>query len=148
MLIALLAVLGVDLVVVVVLVAGVVSRKRWVMRRPGAFRGAIRVTAGEIDGLRRKWHRGYGRWVGDILVWTKTPFLFRNELVAIEGLDQERPAGADEIKRLGDHPVVARLRTVNATAEVAACDDDRELLLGPYRTSDAAVVAVQPALLT
>src|SRR3954447_1376373 len=88
MLIALLAVLGVDLVVVVVLVAGVVSRKRWVMRRPGAFRAAIRVTAGEIDGLRRKWHRGCGRWVGDILVWTKPQFLFRNELVAIEGVDQ------------------------------------------------------------
>ncbi|MEA2178866.1 MAG: hypothetical protein QOG77_2163 [Solirubrobacteraceae bacterium] len=24
--------------------------------------------------------------VGEILVWTKAPFLFRNELVAIEGL--------------------------------------------------------------
>ena len=40
MLIALLAVLGVDLIVVVVLLASVISRKRWVGRQPGAFRGA------------------------------------------------------------------------------------------------------------
>jgi hypothetical protein len=74
------------------------------MRRPGAFRGAIRVTSGEIDGLRRKWRRGYGRWVGEILVWTTAPFLFRNKLVAIDGLDEQRPAGPRETKRLGDHP--------------------------------------------
>jgi hypothetical protein len=51
MLIALLAVLGVDLIVVVALLALVLSRKRWVKRQPGAFRGAIRVTGGEIGGL-------------------------------------------------------------------------------------------------
>jgi hypothetical protein len=147
MLIALLAVLGVDLIVLIVLAAAVVSRKRWVMRRPGAFRGAIRVTSGEIEGLRPKWRRGYGRWVGEILVWTKAPFLFRNELVVIEGLDEQRPAGPDETKRLGDHPVIARLKSDNATAEVAACGDDRELLLGPYQTPDATVVGVQPALM-
>ena len=56
------------------------SRKRWVMKQPGAFRGAIRVAGGEIDGLRPKWGHGYGHWVRDVLVWTKGPFLFRNEL--------------------------------------------------------------------
>ena len=145
MLIALLAVLGVDLIVIVGVIAVVLSRKRWVMRQPGAFRGAIRVASGEIDGLRPKWRRGYGRWVGEILVWSKAPFLFRNELVVIEGLDEQGPAGPDEIKRLGDHPVIAQLRADNATAEVAARDDDRELLLGPYRTPGAAVVGAQPA---
>ena len=68
MLIALLAVLGVDLIVLVGLLAVVVSRKRWVMRQPGAFRGAIRVAGGEIDGLLAKWGRGYGRRVGVIRV--------------------------------------------------------------------------------
>jgi hypothetical protein len=42
MLIALLAVLGVDLIVIVVLAAGMFSRRRWVSRQPGAFKGAIR----------------------------------------------------------------------------------------------------------
>src|SRR3954464_9504903 len=105
MLIALLAVLGVDLAVIVVLLALVLSRKRWVMRQPGSFRGVIRVSSGEVDGLPSKWRRGYGRWVRDVLVWTKAPFLFRNELVAADGLDHERPAGADEVRRLGEHPV-------------------------------------------
>jgi hypothetical protein len=133
-LIALLALLGVNLIVVVVLLASVLSRKRWITRQPGSFRGAIRVSGGEVDGLRPKWGRGYGRWVRDVLVWTKGPFLFRNELVATEGLDQ-RTAATDEVKRLGDYPVVAQLAIGGATVEVAAHDAERELLLGPYGQS-------------
>jgi len=45
---ALLALLGVDLIAIVVLLAIVISRRRWVKRRSGAFPGAIRVTTGEI----------------------------------------------------------------------------------------------------
>ena len=58
MLIALLALLGVNLIVIVVLLALVLSRKRWVKRQPGSFRGVIRVSSGEVDGLRTKWGRG------------------------------------------------------------------------------------------
>src|SRR3954468_11466491 len=129
MLIALLAVLGVDLIVIVVLLALVLSRKRWVKRQPGSFRGVIRVSSGEIDGLRSKWGRGYGRWVRDVLVWTKGPFLLRNELVAADGLEQQRPAAPDEVKRLGEHPTIVRLRIGGATVEVAAHDEALELLL-------------------
>jgi hypothetical protein len=46
MLIALLAVLGVDLSAVVL------ARKRSVSRQPGAFKGAIRVIEGEVPGLK------------------------------------------------------------------------------------------------
>jgi hypothetical protein len=60
-------------------------------------------------------------------------------------VDEQRPAGPNEVKRLGDHPVVVRVRAGNATAEVAARDDDSELLLGPYNKPDGAVVATQPA---
>src|SRR3954454_17112246 len=109
MLIALLAVLGVDLIVIVVLLALVLSRKRWVKRQSGSFRGVIRVSSGEIDGLRSRWGRGYGRWRRDVLVWTKAPFFFRNELVPIDALEQHHPAGPNEVKRLGDHPIVVRL---------------------------------------
>jgi hypothetical protein len=71
MLIALLAVVGVDLIVLVALAAFVFGRKRWVKRQPGAFRGVIRVAGGEVDGLGPKWGRGYWHWVRDVLVWTK-----------------------------------------------------------------------------
>ena len=140
MLIALLAVLGVDLIVIVVFVAFVFTRKRWVKRQPGAFRGAIRVSGGTVDGLKPKWGRGYGRWVRDVLVWTKGPFLFRNEVVPADRLDEQRPAGTDEVKRLGEHPTVIRVRTGTATVEVAAHGEDAELLLGPYRTPACATV--------
>src|SRR4051794_12181442 len=132
MLIALLAILGVDLIVVAALLAFVLSRKLWVKRQPGSFRGVIRVSGGEIDGLRSKWRRGYGRWIRDVLVWTKGPFFFRNELVAADGLDAQRPAGSGEVKRLGDHPIVVQIRVGSAVVEVATPDDEIEGLLGPY----------------
>jgi hypothetical protein len=136
MLIALLAVLGVNLIALVFLVAFVFTRKRWVKRQPGAFRGAIQVAGGEVDGLRPKWNRGYGRWVRDVLVWTKGPFLFRNEIVAAEGLEDQRPAEPDEVKRLGDQPSLITVRIDAATVEVAADGADTELLLGPYRKGE------------
>ena len=142
MVIALLAVLGVDLIVLVAFAAVVFARKRWVKRQPGAFRGAIRVASGEVDGLRPKWGRGYGRWIRDVLVWTKAPFLFRNELVPTDRLDEQRPARTDEVKRLGDHPVVIRVTADGATVEVAAKAEDTELLLGPYRKPPGARAAV------
>ncbi|MGH3268756.1 MAG: hypothetical protein ACRDN1_06760 [Trebonia sp.] len=69
MLIALLAVLGVDLIVVGVLP----SRRRWVSHQPGAFKGAVGVAEGDVPGFRPKWKRGFGRWVGEVLVWAKAP---------------------------------------------------------------------------
>jgi hypothetical protein len=135
MLIALLAVLGVDLIVILGLLALVISRKRWVRHQPAVFRGAIRVANGEVEGLGAKWKRGYGRWVGEVLVWTKAPFLFRNELVPVDGLTGERPAGADELKRLGDAPIVIELATGAAMVEIAARGEQRELLRGPYETA-------------
>jgi Protein of unknown function (DUF2550) len=89
MVIALLAVLGVDLIVIVAFLGVVLSRRRWVSRQQGAFKGAVRVVEGEVPGLGPKWQRGYGRWVRDVLVWTKAPLLFRNELVAVDGLAGE-----------------------------------------------------------
>jgi hypothetical protein len=142
MLIALLAVLGVNLAVIVAFVAFVLTRKRWVMRQPGAFRGVIRIAAGEVDGLSPKWRRGYGRWVRDLFIWTKGPFLFRNEIVAADGLDEQRAARPDEVKRLGDHPTVIRVRAGGATVQIAAAGDDSELLIGPYRDPDGSPAPV------
>jgi Protein of unknown function (DUF2550) len=134
MLIALLAVLGVDLIVLVAVAALVVMRRRWIRRQAGAFTGAVRVCSGEIDGFSKKWRRGYGRWVRDVLVWTKGPFLFRNELLPADGLDESRAARPDEVKRLGRQPRVIRVTSAAASAEVAADGDDGPRLLGPYGT--------------
>ena len=134
MLIALLAVLGVDLVVVVALLAVVLTRKRWIRHQPGTFKGAIRIIEGDVPGLKAKWTHGYGRWVRDILIWTKAPFLFRNELVLADALGSNpRPAGPGEIKRLGKQPAIVPLTVEGgARIEVAATADGRERAPGPF----------------
>jgi hypothetical protein len=132
MIVALLALLGVNLIVIVFVLAGVVSRKRWVERQPSSFRGAIRVASGELDGLDAKWKRGYGYWVRDVVVWTKAPLLFRNEILPSDGVEGERSGSPDQIKHLGDEPIVIKLKIGQAAVEVAAATDDRAALVGPY----------------
>ena len=137
MLIALLLILGVDLVVIVALVASVIARKRWVRHQAGAFRGAIRVGDGEVDGLGPTWSRGYGRWVRDVLVWNRAPLLFRTRLVPADELIKERIAHPSEIKRLGDQPAVLVFEAGETTIEVVTGRDHVDLLRGPFRRSVA-----------
>lgn len=130
MLIALLVVLGVDLIVVVGFAVMVLGRRRWLKRQPGEFAGAIRVTSGEIDGLGPKWKRGSGRWVRDVLVWSKAPFMFRNELIAVDRVSAERQAHDGEVKRLGDKPMIIEFAANGAKVEVAGRAKDRALVTG------------------
>ena len=136
MLIALLAVLGVDLIVIVIVVAVLLARRAWERHQPGAFKGAIRVVEGEVPGFRPKWKRGFGRWVGEVLVWAKAPSLFRNELVAVDGMTgQVRAAGPDDkVKRLRHGPVIVPLTANGARIEVAAAANNRERAVGPFTT--------------
>ena len=131
MLIALLAVLGVDLIVIVVLVAAIVARRRWVKHQSGAFAGAIRVSGGEVDGLGPKWKRGEGRWVSDVLVWSKAPLMLGMHLVPVARRSAEDPQGA-AVKRLGDNPIVVAFDAAGATIEVAARREQGKLLVGPF----------------
>jgi hypothetical protein len=135
MLIALLIVLGVDLIVVVAFAAFVLGRRRWLKRQPGEFAGAIRVSGGDVDGLGRKWKRGSGRWVRDVFVWTKAPLMVRNELVPVDRLCGEHPADADGVKRLGDKPVVMEFASGGAKIEVAGKAEHHALVTGPMTTS-------------
>ncbi|WP_405443309.1 DUF2550 domain-containing protein [Streptomyces avidinii] len=134
MLIALLAVLGVNLIVIGFLLLGVLARRRWLRRQPSSFKGAIRVVEGEVPGLPAKWRRGYGRWVRDVLVWEKTPFLFRSEFVLADDLaDPDRAAGPGEVKRLGKSVTVVSLAVEGgARIETAAPAGDRERAHGPF----------------
>jgi hypothetical protein len=133
-LIAVLVLLGVDLVVVVALAVIVVGRRRWLKRQPGEFGGAIRITSGNIDGLSLKWKRGSGRWVGDVLVWSKAPFLYRNELLLVDHFAGEHQARPDEVKKLGNQPLVFALAADGAKFEVAARPEHRALVVGPLAT--------------
>jgi hypothetical protein len=113
MLIALLAVLGVDLVVIMVLV-GVLARRRWVSDQPGAFGGAIRITGGGV-------------------VWARAPFLFRNELVEADAAaGAARAAKPGEVRCVGKHAAIVVLAAGGgARIGVAASADGRERACGP-----------------
>jgi hypothetical protein len=89
----LIALLGVDLIALVALAALILTRKRWVTHQPDAFSGPIRVAGGHVDRLSQKWRHGYGRWVRDVLVWTKGPFLFRKQLLGPYSTDAQATAG-------------------------------------------------------
>jgi len=134
MVIALLAVLGVDLLAIVVLLGLVIARKRWVRRQPGAFTAAIRTVQGEVPGLASKWRRGYGRWVRDVLVWERKPFLFRNLFVSADALTGPvRDAAPGEVKRLGKEvAIVPLLAEGGALIEIAVRTQDRERAAGPF----------------
>jgi Protein of unknown function (DUF2550) len=140
MLIALLVILGVNLIVIVVVASSVLGRRRWLKRQPGAFVGAVRVPRGEIDGFGSKWKRGSGRWVRDVFVWSKAPFMFRSELVAVDNLSGERTADMGEVKRLGDKPAVIELMSGEATVEIAVRPEHRSLAVGPFTTPSTASV--------
>jgi hypothetical protein len=50
--------------------------------------GAIRVSSGDLDGLSPKWKRGSGRWVRNVLVWSKAPLMLRKarRVTSVAGL--------------------------------------------------------------
>ncbi|MDQ2873334.1 MAG: DUF2550 domain-containing protein [Actinomycetota bacterium] len=129
-----LAVLGVDLIWIAVLIAILLSRRAWISRQPGAFKGAVRVAEGEVPGFRPKWKHGFGRWVGDVLVWAKAPSLFPNELVAADGLAGDaRTAGPDDkVKRLGHEPVIVPVAVSGARIEIAVAARTRDRAVGPF----------------
>jgi hypothetical protein len=137
MLIALLIVLGVNVIVVVAFASLVFGRRRWLKRQPGAFTGAIRASDGAVDGLTTKWKRGSGRWVRDSLVWSKAPFLFRNEVVPVDRRSGERRPEGGEVKRLGDRPIVVEFASDDTKIEVAAKTEDLELVTGPFTISSS-----------
>lgn len=143
MLIALLAVLGVDLSVIVFAVVVLLSRRVWVSRQPGAFKGAIRVADGHVHGLRPKWKRGFGRWVGEVLVWAKAPSLFRNELVDARRMSVEvrETAPDDKVRRLGNRPVVVTVASGGARIEIATAADHQERAVGSFAVAPARAAA-------
>ena len=132
MLIALLAVLGVDLIVLVAFLLLVLWRRRWVSHQSGSFAGIAQVVDGEVPGLGHRARRGYGRWVRDVLVWTPGSLCLRNVLVPVDAVDGS-PVAADSAKRLGNHP-----------QSVSVVGDGARLRI-TVRASDASTVTHQLA---
>jgi hypothetical protein len=126
MVIALLAVLGVDLIVIVASSVSCSRAGAGSAASPARSRAPSGSWTARCRGWGPKWKRGYSRWVRDVLVWTKAPLMFQNELVALDGLAGEvRAAEPGDVKRVGSDPMILPLAADGgARVEVAAAADD------------------------
>ncbi len=132
--------LGAPIWIVVTLVALLFWRSRWVKRRPGSFKCAVRRApddvADTIVDVPSKFKLGYGLWVSNVFIWERGRATFRDFLLPVDGIDEGgvRRAKPKEVKGLGDEPVIATLVVGSAAGvEVAARAEDRDIALGPFR---------------
>ncbi len=132
--------LGAPLWIVVTLAALLFWRGRWVRRRPGSFKCAVRRASGDftnaIVNVPSKFKLGYGLWVSNVFIWERGRATFRDILLPVDGIDEGgvRRAKPEEVKGLGAEPVVATLLVGSGEGvEVAAGAEDRFTALGPFR---------------
>jgi hypothetical protein len=144
MVIAILALLGVSLIVIVAFIAFVAMRRRWLKHQPGYFVGAVRVSDGQVPGLRSKWKRGSGRWVHDVFVWNNAPLMMVTKVVPCDDLLSEEPSSTEGVKHLGDEPYVVAVSSGGATMQIAAKPENRDLAVGPFTHEDVGLAAARP----
>ncbi len=132
--------LGAELWVVVTLAALLFWRSRWVRRRHGSFKCAVRRASDDVADaivdVPSKFKLGYGLWVSNVFIWEKGRATFRDILLPVDGMDKGgvRRATPEEVKGLGAEPVIATLVVGSgAGVEVAAGAEDRGIALGPFR---------------
>lgn len=134
MLIALLAVLGVDLIVIAAIALAQIGRRRWLARR-GAFPARVWLVQGKSDELSEKKRMGRARWIRNVLVFSPAPFFVSNNILLIDGVQgAPRPAPPGEVKRLGSDPVIFLLATDGATVALAARGEHRQVAIAPFET--------------
>ena len=136
MVIALLAVLGVNLAVLGVIVIAALGRRKWVRRHSGSFGGVARAVSGDPHGFGSHPRRGYGRWVHDVMVWTPAPLFLRNALAPIDGVGAH--ATEKHIRRLGSDPIVVLFESGSTRFEIATRSEDRDRALGPFAVKSSA----------
>jgi hypothetical protein len=137
-LVALLALLGVPLWLLVGMFGAAVWARRGFVRTPGAFKTKLRSVKGDIPGVPDTWPRpaAYARWVHDVLLVHQGVALVRNVPLPVAGADGGvEPIDAGEVKGLGDDPRLLTLRLDSGdVVQVAAAGADADLLEGPFPT--------------
>jgi hypothetical protein len=137
---AILALLGVPLWLCAIGIGVLVFRNRALRKRPGNI--PVRV----LRPGKKRWTRGHAVWVSDVFAWRASPASWTEGLAQVtdaslhESID---PETMKKVHRLGDNPSVASLTLDDdTTIDVAARQDDRSALLGPF-ASPTNVVPLQ-----
>ena len=115
--------LGVPLWMLVGMLILIFWNSNRVKKQPGTFPLKVIHETGSDSGEETKWPRrvNYAQWVHDVLIVRKGPGLMLTIPYGIKGVEgSPQDADPDEVKKLGDHPVVIR----------ALLDDDSILMVG------------------
>ena len=83
-----------------------------VKKQPGSFPVKVRHETDPDSNEKSKWPRGvsYAQWVHDVLILRKGPGLMLTIPYGIKGVEgSPQDADPDEVKKLGDHPIVIRV---------------------------------------
>jgi hypothetical protein len=131
-----LAALGIPIWLVLGGLGATFLSRRSFKRRPGVFPVKLRVVSGEVAKLKASWPRrpGYARWVHDVLLVQHGGALRQTEAMAVTRVTEAISSrGADDIRALGDAPLVMSLELDGgAKVELAAPTDVRGLMVGPF----------------
>jgi hypothetical protein len=126
-----LAALGVPLWLCALAILTLVLRNRALRRRPGNIPVRLHRPG------KKRWVRGHGVWVHDVFAFRGSPAAWKEELIWVSDVAPRAPSAEerDGWRQLGDEPIVAVLKpaeAADATIEVAARGEHRDLLSGPF----------------
>lgn len=141
MLIGILYVLGVGAAGILVILIGLMLFKRIVtIRNPAVFKARVRIADGQVPGLKGTWKKCYGAWVATVLTTRKGLPLNITDVLPMASLEVVRDAVAeDEVKGLGEAPIIASFRMVtSAKIEVAMASLEQPVGLKPWNAHERA----------
>ena len=138
MIIAILALLGVPLWLVLGWLAAGIWHRRQVKQLPGAFEFKVRMVSGTYRNVddSLKGRPGMALSAHDIIIVEKGLLIPRNlHFRVADGVQPPQPADPDQVKLLGDSPVTMQFRLDDGEViKVAAPGDQAELARGPFFT--------------
>jgi len=136
MLVAIGALLGVPLWILLGWLAGGVWHRHETNRLPDVFKLKVRMVSGTHRHTGEKFPRMAARalWAHDILILEKGLLIPRTlHFRVLEGIHHPQPADPDEIKSLGDSPVVMQFRLDDGgVIEIATPSEELADDQGPF----------------
>lgn len=135
MLIAILFTIGVGAAGILLLLIGLMLFKRYkTIKHPAVFKARVRLTEGQFPDLKSTWQKCYGAWVTTVFTTREGLPLNIAAVLPVARLDHLRDAApTDEVKGLGDKPIIATFSmTTGAKFEIAMSADKRLVGLKPW----------------
>lgn len=138
MLVAIGALLGVPLWILLGWLAGGVWHRHEIKELPGLFKTKVRAISGDYRHTGKDFPRMAGNaiWAHDVLIFEKGLLIPRTLHYEItEAVQPPQPADPEQVKGLGDSPITMQFRLDDDTViEVAARGEESESAKEPFLT--------------